>query len=89
MQFILTQEEMDAYTATRIRLHHLEQQLPDKELLQTMCTHIADSWATWKGWSGDHEARPWGCIVTKKYDHYCDKCPVESICPMEHKSWSK
>lgn len=88
MQFILTQEEMDAYTAIRIRLNHIEQTMPDKELLQTMCTHIADSWATWEGWSGDQEARPWGCIVTKKQG-YCDKCPVQSICPMEHKSWSK
>jgi flavoprotein len=36
----------------------------------------------------DNTLSPWGCIFDKK-NWYCDKCPVQEICPYENKNWSK
>ena len=89
MQYILSEEEMQAVRNDREALRELMKVVPNRNKLQKMCTKIADEWPTFTGWDGKSEAEPWGCILTADCEHYCDDCPVESICPNEYKSWSK
>jgi len=89
MQYILNEDEMSAFQADREALRELMRVIPNRNKLQKMCTKIADEWPTWRGWDGKDEAEPWGCILTANYEQCCDECPVETICPNEHKSWSK
>lgn len=88
MQYILSEEEME--NIRQVKLEHMElvKRLQSITKLQKMCSKIADEWPTFTGWN-PHKAEPWGCILTVDYEHYCDECPVQSICPNERKSWSK
>ena len=36
----------------------------------------------------EHNNEPWGCVLNGMTP-YCDKCPVQEICPYEPKRWSK
>lgn len=89
MQYILSEEEMEEIRQLRAKM----KSLPSTDQLQKMCTKIADEWATWTGWKGHkHDPEPWGCVLSREDDGeewYCDECPVQSICPLERKSWSK
>lgn len=89
MQYILDEREMEEIRRIRKRL----KSLPPVERLQKMCTKIADEWPTFNGWDKKPEpAEPWGCVITREAEGeewYCDECPVQNICPAEHKSWSK
>ena len=88
MQYILSEEEMAEVRALKERTRSL----PDLVKLQEMCTKIADEWPTWRGWNNELGPEPWGCVITYEgngHEHYCDECPVQDICPMEFKSWSK
>lgn len=86
MKYILDEEE---YRALK------QQQAYDiklkKDKLQALCTTIADTMPITISWSNNKDAKPepWGCILSTEYEHYCDECPVESICPQDSKSWSK
>lgn len=84
MQYILTQEEYDALRA--------KQKLDigmQRSKLQKLCTKVADTMPVSVKWINDGKPEPWGCIITAKFEHYCDECPVQEICPHEHKEWSK
>lgn len=85
MQYILNEEEMQKVKELETKV----KALPPAGMLQVMCTKIADEWPTWKGYDGKSDPEPWGCILSVDYEHHCDECPVQSICPMEYKSWSK
>ena len=88
MQYILTQDVMDYFRS----LENIIRVLPSVDGLQKMCTKIADEWPTFKGWDKKSDPSPWGCIITAAKDGaewYCDKCPVQNICPLVHKEWSK
>jgi len=91
MQYILNEDEMRAFREDRETLRELMKVIPNRNKLQKMCTKIADEWPTFTGWDEKKPlpAEPWGCILTVGCEHYCDECPVEIICPNEHKSWSK
>jgi hypothetical protein len=91
MQYILSEEEMESVRSDRAALKELLSSLPSKDQLQQMCTKIANEWPTFTGWDkkDPRPATPWGCILTEEYEHYCDKCPVLTICPNKNKSWSK
>lgn len=83
MQYILTQDEFDKLNEKRV-----EATLKATKKLQQLCTKIADTMPV-KSWKGNE---PWGCIITeydKGNEWYCDACPVESICPREHKEFSQ
>jgi hypothetical protein len=84
MQYVLTQEE---YDALRARQEH-EIKL-SRAKLQKLCTKIADTMPVKRDWNPDGEPAPWGCVLTEKYEHYCDHCPVQEICPYDDKEWSK
>lgn len=84
MQYILTQEEYDALRAKQ----KLELGM-QKAKLQKLCTMIADAMPVSVEWINNDKPEPWGCILTADFDHYCDDCPVQEICPHEHKEWSK
>jgi len=84
MQYILTQEEYDALRARQ--QHEIE---ISRDKLQKLCTKIADTMPIKRSWDPKGEHSPWGCIHTEKYEHYCDLCPVQEICPEPHKEWSK
>lgn len=88
MQYILTQAEFDELN--RKREHELKM---SKAKLQKLCSKISNEMPI-KFW-GNKEARPWGCGLDPKdadegYDEfYCDECPVQDICPNDHKHWSQ
>lgn len=84
MQYLLTQEE---YDALRARQQHEIKLSRDK--LQKLCTKIANTMPIKRSWDPNKEPYPWGCILTEKYEHYCDDCPVQEICPEPDKEWSK
>ena len=91
MQYILSEEEMQEFCNDRASLQELLKILPRKDKLQKMCTKIAGEWPTFTGWDkkNPQPPEPWGCILTVDYEHYCDECPVQSICPNLNKNWSK
>lgn len=82
MQYLLTQEEMDA---TRQKVAAINV-LPSVEKLQEFCTMVADSMPVKSGW---YEGKAWGCILTVKREWYCDSCPAKEVCPYHGKRWSK
>jgi len=84
MQYILSQEEYDELRKKRNR----EWALTQKQL-QKLCTKIADEMPVKWGWGEPDDPKPWGCILSTKHEWYCDKCPVQEICPSPNKSWSK
>lgn len=84
MNYLLTEAE---YTKLKAEADRAKQ-LPPKAQLQELCRRIADITPIAWGWGGN-DPKPWGCILTKKTDWYCDQCPVQDICPYEHKEWSK
>ena len=85
MQYLLTQTEYDSLLAG----NEQRLKLADKKL-QTLCTKIADEMPVkWEGWQGKPIIEPWGCILTKGHEWYCDNCPVREICPNQHKTYSQ
>jgi hypothetical protein len=86
MQYILTQEELDALKTTQKSALRLTE-----KKLQTLCTKICNEMPIKWGWGGP-DPKPWGCILSTNDDAdewYCDKCPVVEICPSNKKCWSK
>lgn len=82
MQYILTQEEYDALLKKVDDAKHV----PSIKELQKFATMIANEVPVKSGWA---KGKPWGCIKTVEYEHYCDECPAQTICPNKYKSWSK
>lgn len=83
MQYILTQEELDAL---HNRIDSAKQE--NRMIMQALCTQICDLKPI-KFWDNE-DARPWECIHSLKDDEwYCDECPVKDMCPETHKQWSK
>lgn len=91
MQYILSEEEMVDFRQIKSEHAYLGKRHARIDVLQEMCTKIADEWPTFTGWDkkNPQPAEPWGCVITADYEHYCDECPVLSICPNDHKHWSK
>jgi hypothetical protein len=83
MQYILTQEEYDALVKANETAA-----IEAKSTLQKLCTMVADNMPLDEpNWEG--KKLPWGCILSYKGEHYCDRCPVEELCPYPHKHWSQ
>lgn len=82
MQYILSEQEYRDLTA-QAQLVTIS-----KAELQKLCTKIADEMPVKWGWNGP-DPKPWGCILSKDGEWYCDKCPVQQICPEPFKEWSK
>jgi len=86
MQYILTQAEYDALRSKQEQCLQLS-----KSKLQQLCTKIANEMPVKWGWGGP-DPKPWTCILSNEYDEdewYCDKCPVQEICPYDGKEYSK
>jgi hypothetical protein len=87
MQYILTQEEYDKLLK---KGKDLEQKTIDD--LQKLCTMVADHMPIKNSWMEDDEPmEPWRCILTVEevYEHLCDGCPVQKLCPYKYKNYSK
>ena len=92
MQYILTQEEYDKLRAVQKTSVALE-----KKKLQALCTKIANEMPVVWGWGQVPDPKPWGCVFheddsdPEQYANfgYCDKCPVQEICPYQFKEFSK
>jgi len=82
MQYILSQEEMDA---NRQKLSDMSR-LPSPKKLQEFCTMVANTLPVKGGW---YAGKVWQCILTVKQEWYCDDCPARDICPHPSKHWSK
>ena len=88
MQYILSEEEYQALTATK--------QAVDKNALLDLCRraakHIPISVSYGPGENSGPEG-PWGCILDTfqqgRGPRYCDLCPSRHICPYDEKVWSK
>lgn len=84
MQYILTQEEYD-----RLKEKARPRILISDKQLQILCTKIANEMPVKWGWGGP-DPKPWTCIRNEENrDWYCDKCPVQTICPNPDKEWSQ
>lgn len=99
MQYLLTQEEMDARITDQILLQKItgrsSASLSDyAEGLKNVCQHVATTMIqTVPVNGGGVSDRPHGCIHVKHVDPrwqtpYCDGCQVAGICP-QPKEWSK
>lgn len=99
MQYILTEEEYSDLKKKQKYDINLS-----KKKLQELCTKICDTMPVQWGWGKKDDPeylKPWRCILTVEKeaeesgvtyyhdDWFCDKCPVQAICPQERKSWSK
>lgn len=82
MQYILTQEEYDKLNVA----YAGQNNMPTQKKLQEFCTHIADTVSVGSGW---YKGKPWGCILSRKTEWYCDECPAQKVCPHPHKHMSK
>ena len=82
MQYILSQTEYDELKNTQ-----KQKSISEKNELQKVCTNVANTMPVFWGW-GVPDNKPWGCIVNRP-DWYCDKCPVQTICPKEWKNFSQ
>lgn len=87
MQYLLTEEEMEAIRQRR----RIAEKMPDIEALGNVCKHVADTMITTQDVNGygAGATTPYGCIHSTgpKYG-YCDRCPVRGICPLP-KEFSK
>lgn len=83
MQYILTEQEYKELLYAKEYTTTLS-----KNKLQTLCTKIANEMPVKWGWNGP-DPKPWGCVISQKEEWYCDKCPVQTICPYDHKEYSK
>jgi hypothetical protein len=84
MNYLLTEREFKALCEAAERAN----KMPSEAELQKLCTEIADTMPVNWGWGGN-DPKPWGCILSKKTEWYCDSCPVQDICPFDDKEWSK
>ena len=82
MQYILSQEEIDA----QCEKARVLERLPSVDELQKFCTLVADNMLVTDGWK---KGQVWGCILSSKREWYCDDCPAEKVCPYQNKNWSK
>lgn len=95
MQYILTEEEMQAIRDERAKLARIPCRGDLVEALSNVCKMVATTMiptehsAFQRGPSpmGD---RPYGCIHVNPNQGYgyCDRCPVQGICPLP-KEYSK
>ena len=99
MQYLLTQEEMAAIAADREKLRRLPGGADHLVALENVCKMVATTMIPTKAsafqrpladgsppeWTG-----PYGCIHVDRARSYgyCDRCPVQGICPMP-KDYSK
>lgn len=88
MQYILTEGEyLELSEASSLVSKSKDVQI------QELCTRVANSEPV--NFWGNEEAEIWGCILNDSDDDnltsagYCDECPVQDLCPNEHKKWSK
>lgn len=81
MMYILTQEEYDALEVKKRQANS-----EATKILQDLCTRVANSEPVKEGW---YAGKPWGCILTKEEEWYCDDCPVQEVCPKNWKRYSK
>lgn len=88
MQYILTQEELDALKAEqRARLYGSKKDLQKLATLAARHIPVKPNWAP-----RTSDPSPWGCALDgpeHKNMGYCDCCPAQIICPSDSKSYSK
>lgn len=84
MQRLLTEDEYQGLV--RAPQQFLDQQ---RAIIQKLCTKIADEVPIKPSWAGEVPPKPWGCILTVEYEHYCDECPAQKMCPHPRKNWSQ
>jgi len=100
MQYLLSEEEYELLK--KVQQYKIDL---SKKKLQKLCTEICDTMPVQWGWGNKKDdpeyLKPWRCILTVKKeaeqsgdtyyhdDWFCDKCPVQDICPNPCKSWSK
>lgn len=92
MQYILTEEEYKALRAEAGKAKKFDGHTVvglSTSQLQKLCTTIANEMPVTWGWGGP-DPKPWQCILDNPHDEwYCDKCPVQKICPHPSKQWSQ
>lgn len=83
MQYILSQEEYENLLSRKET-----DDKKTKQKIQDLCMMVANCMPV-DGLGRNGEAKPWGCILCCKVSHVCDMCPVEELCPYEHKRYSQ
>lgn len=90
MQYILSEEEYNALKAAALSgpVKGTTVQM-SRNKLQKLCTDIANGMPIKWIDSNNETFRPWGCILTKTDEWYCDQCPVVDICPSTKQVFSQ
>ena len=61
-----------------------------KNVMQDLCTKVAEHMPVTVSWRPNDAPAPWGCILSSPSRmEYCDQCPVKDVCPNDCKEWSK
>jgi hypothetical protein len=83
MQYILTEKEYHELKTKQ------ENELKEKQnIINKLCTEICNLKEVEFHWTDDKQMGIWGCIYSRKGEHYCDECPTQEYCT-KSKNWSK
>ncbi len=99
MQYLLTEEEMTAIRAERDALRRIPCNGDLIEGLKNVCQMVATTMIAtgrtpfqhpYADGSATENRKPYGCIHVNRAESYgyCDRCPVQGICP-QPKEYSK
>ncbi len=85
MQYLLREQEYHLLKNEQAIKYQIE-----IDELQRLCTLAAKYIPVKRDWEDkDAKQRPWGCILIADSIAYCDKCPVQILCPNRDKYFSK
>ena len=87
MQYILTEDEFNTLSAEP---NEIAKQA-DK-VIMSLCIQVANNKPIVHSYRDENNKvihKPWRCIKSVDYEHYCDECPVNNVCPEPNKEWSK
>lgn len=82
MQYILTEAEFKQLTNEA-----KVQKVATDQIIANLCMNICNLQPVTISWID--EDKPWTCIRSSEFEHYCDECPVNNVCTWPAKSWSK
>ena len=100
MQYLLSEEEMQAIRDERVKLARIPCRGDLVEALSNVCKMVASTMIPtdrtalanrpYGDGSKSEHTKPLGCIhdTPRKAYGYCDRCPVQGICPLP-KEYSK
>ena len=77
------------YLLTETEYREIKDHMNYEKIIQKLCVQVAENKPV-LFWSNEI-AEIWGCHIHGVDNNYgyCDKCPVQDVCPEKRKKWSK